>query len=340
MASDSEMRALRTLIDLIDRADALEADESTAEGISRRLATFYGRPDLRERFRGQIRKTVSGRLVTGGLKSPKVVFVVMDQGVAVLGGFDWSGFMRTESVQTDLTAKWSDVNMILFKFPAWLGGIGIERTDRIITETGPFEIAIATPYSRVMRIVPDGNVTAFAGAARATAALLGSLVEGEEPSSDETGANSTETLIAGLLRYIPEPWDKGNMAAVDCTFDTMAGGIPGIAVIAHKDLWLFSHETCLVPDLEDGDFTNHPVADMHECTVTIPPDIHLPNYRNVNVLRTAASMETLTIDLDDTYSLSVPADKVRGIDGEAGSAQNIADFLRLIDQFITPWEDL
>lgn len=170
MASESDKQALKALMELIDRADAREPTER--DGIARRLATYYGRPDLRDAMHNAVRKTVHGRLETGGLKAPKVVYAVMDNGIVVLGGFDWSGFMKTESAEFDLAVRWRDVQKVIFRFPDYLGGLGIETTDRIGTETGPFEIVVAASGCRPMGIVPDDDVTAFAGAARETARML------------------------------------------------------------------------------------------------------------------------------------------------------------------------
>lgn len=203
MASESDKRDLDSLTILIDQADS--KPPADPEGISQRLAEAHGRPDLGPAFQQAIRKTVSGRLVNAELRSPKVAFVVMDNGIAVLAGIGSTGVMRKYPTETDMTAHWPDIRNIHFQFPEWLGGLGITSTNRIETSTGPFEIIIATSSGGVSRIVPDDNVLDFAGAARKAAALLDSPVRPVAADLTSTPETHNERFRLEACRRLGHP---------------------------------------------------------------------------------------------------------------------------------------
>lgn len=325
MVSDSDKRAVQALVDLIDNADRHGPDEALADGISRRLAYAYDRPDLRDTIRRQVQKTVTGRLVTGGWRAPKVVFAVMDQGLVVLGGIEWSGHMKPQLLDTDLSAKWSDVVRIVFRFPSWLGGLGIQQTERVAWETGPFEIVIATKHSRIMQVIPDDNAVIFAGAARATAALM-DAADGERQS---------EALLRGLLRYLPKQWDRDRDVIAAVEFGTDEDRRPGFVVVADDEVWVMTNDDCLVEDIAEGDTLNWPLEEMNYCRVQIPLGLTLPEFQHVQVQHGPESLANLTVDLDYA-EFRVPVVELRA---SSSRMQGIIKVLQRIDQSLVPPDD-
>lgn len=333
MSNTSNNEALASLLNLIDRADTKEP--SGVEGISRRLASAYGRFDLLSEFHGAVRKTVSGRLATSGLRAPKVVYVVTDFGIAVLGGIEWSGFMKTEASDSDLIVGWSDVHKVVFRFPPYLGGLGIQATEHIHTETGPFEIIVAASGGRIMRIVPDNDVAAFAGAARETARMLDNSTS---DASQPTPTNEPDhPLITGLLRYLDFPLPPERTALLECSAVAPDVLIPGFAVIAEDMLWFFDHHDCLVPDIADGSAYQMVIDEISSCTVIRPQDFPLPAFEHVNVLPVNARDGNLNITLRvgddyDELELYVPDGGQRDAEGRLYLEQTVAKFLGLIDR--------
>ncbi len=141
--------------------------------VSLKLVTAIQRFDVRAYIESRIRIILPCRVVTGNLRTPNVLFVVMEDGVAVLGPVSSSGHLQPEPDQLDVILPWIHVSTLGFRFREPWGPLPSPASKKFMTESGESMIFLAAAAGRTVRIIPDAERQGdLPNIARYTAAVL------------------------------------------------------------------------------------------------------------------------------------------------------------------------
>ena len=308
--------------------------QSDVEMVSLKLATVLQRSDLRADIASRIRVILPCRVATGNLRAPKVLFVVMDDAVAVLGPIDWAGYLKSAPHPLDVILPWSEVGAIGFQFPEQWGPLPTPTSTKFVTGPGTRQIVLSAATGETMRLVPDGQIKGeLSNIARYTSALLDRFDQEQFSTPDQADH------LRGLMRYLPDLQNSSreNRVVLSGSLVQETNLLAGYLVIAGDTFGFFDYVDCLVDDIDDGSPLLYPINAISGCSVMKPEDFFVAPRVAVEVQPSPWGDEIISLivaidELELPFVLSAATDATAP-DRQA-IEQDLGKFLGLVDRGI------
>lgn len=310
--------------------------QADVEMVSLKLVTALERFDLRADIASRIRVILPCRVATGNLRAPKVLFVVMDDAVAVLGPIDWAGHLASARHPLDVILPWSEVGTIGFQFPEEWGPLPTPTSKKFLTGPGTRQIFLKTAAGETVRLVPDGEMREeFSSIARYTSAVLDRFDEDHLRAPDADQADH----LRGLMRYLPDLQNssRDNRVVLSGSLVQETDLLAGYLVIAGDTFGFFDYVDCLVDDIDEGSPLLYPVHAISGCSVMKPEDFYVSPRVAVEVHPSPWGDEIISLivaidELELPFVLSAGRDSTAS--GRQVIEQEVGKFLGLIDRGI------
>lgn len=310
--------------------------QSDVNMVSLKLITALQRYDLRADIASRIRVILPCRVLTGNLRAPKVLFVVMDDAVAVLGPIHWSGYLKPAPHPLDVILPWSQVGAIGFMFPEPWGPLPTPASKKFRTETGKHLIVFASSAGKTIRIMPDAEQQSdFSRIARFT----GTVLDRFERAQMKTPEVDHATRIRGLLRYLPDLQKSStdDRVILSCSLIQENSLLNGYLVIAGGTFGFFDYFDCLVDDIDDGNPLAYPLDAITGCTVMKPEQFYVAPRVAVEVQSMPRGEDAISV-LVEVEGVELPFALSAGRDldsaGRQSIEQDLGKCLGLVDRGI------
>jgi len=327
---------MRALMDLRYRegGDA-PLDPTLTRLVATRFAYAWNAMPDQGAIAATIRVIVPGRLAGLGFRAPKVLFVVTDECVAVLGGLDWSGFLSYETHELDIVVPWQHLSLVSFQFPASWGGMAKPASDKLGVVDGTYAISIAADGGVSLALVPEKDHQDWLPiVARTTATAL----ERHESSQSDQQPD-TERLLKGMMRYFSDLQGStpDTRVIISSGLVQQENLLPGFLAIVGRTFGFFDFHDCLVEDVEEGTPLLYGVEALSGCSVMKPDWFFIAPRVAVEVEPVAFGDELISMIIE-IGGLQLPFVVSAGQDldaaGKQAVEQNVGKFLGLVDRAI------